>query len=170
MKYIEKIFNFSSATHPDTLTVLTSDPNYVSPEGGSSEGVTLRCERLCRQRLVPTIQAGIIDGIPPAPRGVPQITVCFGIDANGIMDVSAKVKITGQKKTNRQSPSRHQKSSLQWPANTYYPVGRKETSGQTIALFEHKEKPPARPPVNASGASHDNKYIQHYTPYSPVHQ
>ena len=38
MKYIDKIFNFSSATHPDTLTVLISDPNYVSPEGGSSEG------------------------------------------------------------------------------------------------------------------------------------
>ena len=38
MKYIEKIFNFSRLTHPDTLTVLISDPNYVSPEGGSSEG------------------------------------------------------------------------------------------------------------------------------------
>ncbi|MDO4583138.1 MAG: molecular chaperone DnaK [Planctomycetia bacterium] len=31
-----------------------------------------------------------LDGIPPAPRGVPQIEVCFDIDANGILNVSAK--------------------------------------------------------------------------------
>ncbi|GFP90152.1 heat shock cognate 70 kDa protein 2 [Phtheirospermum japonicum] len=35
--------------------------------------------------------------IPPAPRGVPQITVCFDIDANGILNVSAEDKTTGQK-------------------------------------------------------------------------
>ncbi|KAJ0045737.1 hypothetical protein Pint_06289 [Pistacia integerrima] len=38
-----------------------------------------------------------LSGIPPAPRGVPQITVCFDIDANGISNVSAEDKITGQK-------------------------------------------------------------------------
>ncbi|XP_073122023.1 heat shock cognate 70 kDa protein 2-like [Henckelia pumila] len=36
-------------------------------------------------------------GIPPAPRGVPQITVCFDIDAKGILKVSAEDKTTGQK-------------------------------------------------------------------------
>ncbi|KAF7064532.1 hypothetical protein CFC21_070829 [Triticum aestivum] len=36
-------------------------------------------------------------GIPPAPMGVPQITVCFDIDANGILSVSAEDKATGQK-------------------------------------------------------------------------
>ncbi|KAJ3699403.1 hypothetical protein LUZ61_003108 [Rhynchospora tenuis] len=38
-----------------------------------------------------------LSGIPPAPSGVPQITVCFDIDANGILNVSAEDKETGQK-------------------------------------------------------------------------
>lgn len=38
----------------------------------------------------------ILDGIPPAPRGVPQIEVTFDIDANGILNVSAKDKGTGK--------------------------------------------------------------------------
>jgi molecular chaperone DnaK len=32
----------------------------------------------------------ILDGIPPAPRGIPQIEVTFNIDANGIVNVKAK--------------------------------------------------------------------------------
>src|SRR5205807_2073248 len=38
----------------------------------------------------------ILDGILPAPRGVPQIDVTFDIDANGILNVSAKDKATGK--------------------------------------------------------------------------
>ncbi|PJF26937.1 MAG: molecular chaperone DnaK, partial [Phototrophicales bacterium] len=38
----------------------------------------------------------ILDGIPPAPRGVPQIEVTFDIDANGILNVSARDKATGR--------------------------------------------------------------------------
>ncbi len=38
----------------------------------------------------------ILDGIPPAPRGLPQIEVVFDIDANGILNVSAKDKGTGK--------------------------------------------------------------------------
>jgi len=37
-----------------------------------------------------------LDGIPPAPRGVPQVEVTFDIDANGILNVSAKDKATGK--------------------------------------------------------------------------
>lgn len=37
-----------------------------------------------------------LTGIPPAPRGVPQIEVTFDIDANGIMNVSAVDKSTGK--------------------------------------------------------------------------
>jgi len=37
-----------------------------------------------------------LEGIPPAPRGVPQIEVAFDIDANGILNVSAKDKATGK--------------------------------------------------------------------------
>ena len=38
----------------------------------------------------------ILDGVPPAPRGVPQIEVSFDIDANGILNVSASDKATGK--------------------------------------------------------------------------
>ena len=37
----------------------------------------------------------ILEGIPPAPRGVPQVEVTFNVDANGILEVSAKDKSTG---------------------------------------------------------------------------
>src|SRR6185436_5989006 len=37
-----------------------------------------------------------LDGIPPAPRGIPQIEVTFDIDANGIVNVHAKDKGTGK--------------------------------------------------------------------------
>jgi molecular chaperone DnaK len=40
----------------------------------------------------------ILDGIPPAPRGVPQIEVTFDIDANGILNVTARDKGTGKAK------------------------------------------------------------------------
>jgi molecular chaperone DnaK len=41
----------------------------------------------------------ILDGIPPAPRGVPQIEVTFNIDANGILNVTAKDKGTGKEQS-----------------------------------------------------------------------
>ncbi len=42
-----------------------------------------------------------LDGIPPAPRGIPQIEVTFDIDANGIMNVSAKDKATNKEQSIR---------------------------------------------------------------------
>ncbi len=43
----------------------------------------------------------ILDGIPPAPRGVPQIEVSFDIDANGILSVSAKDQASGKEQSIR---------------------------------------------------------------------
>ena len=43
-----------------------------------------------------TLGRFILDGIPPAPRGLPQIEVTFDIDANGILNVTAKDKATGK--------------------------------------------------------------------------
>ena len=48
-----------------------------------------------------TIGRFILDGIPPAPRGVPQIEVTFDIDANGILSVSAKDKATSKEQSIR---------------------------------------------------------------------
>lgn len=43
----------------------------------------------------------ILDGIPPAPRGMPQVEVAFDIDANGILSVKAKDKATGKEQSVR---------------------------------------------------------------------
>ncbi|MBL7064808.1 MAG: molecular chaperone DnaK [Anaerolineae bacterium] len=47
----------------------------------------------------------ILDGIPPAPRGIPQINVTFDIDANGILNVSAQDKATGREQSMQVVPS-----------------------------------------------------------------
>ena len=46
-----------------------------------------------------TLGKFILDGIPPAPRGVPQVEVSFDIDANGILNVKAKDKATGKEQS-----------------------------------------------------------------------
>jgi molecular chaperone DnaK len=43
-----------------------------------------------------TLGRFMLDGIPPAPRGVPQIEVAFDVDSNGILNVSAKDKATNK--------------------------------------------------------------------------
>lgn len=48
-----------------------------------------------------TLGRFILDGIPPAPRGVPQVEVKFDIDANGILNVSAKDKATNKEQSIR---------------------------------------------------------------------
>lgn len=40
----------------------------------------------------------VLDGIPPSPRGVPQVEVTFEIDSSGILSVKAKDKATGKNK------------------------------------------------------------------------
>ncbi|PJC42605.1 MAG: hypothetical protein CO040_03620 [Candidatus Pacebacteria bacterium CG_4_9_14_0_2_um_filter_36_8] len=43
-----------------------------------------------------TLGRFVLDGIPPAPRGIPQVEVTFDIDSNGILNVSAKDKTSGK--------------------------------------------------------------------------
>ncbi|MDP2362986.1 MAG: molecular chaperone DnaK, partial [Ignavibacteria bacterium] len=60
-----------------------------------------------------------LDGIPPAPRGIPQIEVTFDIDANGILHVGAKDKATGKEQSIRiTSSSGLDKSEIEKMKNT----------------------------------------------------
>jgi molecular chaperone DnaK len=68
----------------------------ASDHQSSVEVHVLQGER-AEARLNKSLSKFVLDGIPSAPRGVPQIEVTFDIDANGIVNVTAQDKATGKK-------------------------------------------------------------------------
>ena len=79
-------------------TVPTRKSQTFSTAEDSQQAVTIRVFQGEREMAADNKLLGQFDlmGIPPAPRGVPQIEVTFDIDANGIVNVSAKDKATGK--------------------------------------------------------------------------
>jgi molecular chaperone DnaK len=81
-------------------TIPTKKSNVFSTAEDNQTAVTIRVFQGEREMASDNKLLGQFDlvGIPPAPRGVPQVEVTFDIDANGIVSVSAKDKATGQEK------------------------------------------------------------------------
>lgn len=79
-------------------TVPTKKSQVFSTADDNQNAVTIRVFQGEREIAMDNKLLGQFDlvGIPPAPRGVPQIEVAFDIDANGIVNVSAKDKATGK--------------------------------------------------------------------------
>jgi molecular chaperone DnaK len=79
-------------------TIPTKKSQVYSTADDSQQAVTIRVFQGEREMAADNKMLGQFDliGIPPAPRGVPQIEVTFDIDANGIVNVSAKDKGTGK--------------------------------------------------------------------------
>jgi molecular chaperone DnaK len=79
-------------------TIPTKKSQTFSTAEDSQNAVTIRVSQGEREMAADNKLLGQFDlvGIPPAPRGVPQIEVTFDIDANGIVNVSAKDKGTGK--------------------------------------------------------------------------
>ncbi len=79
-------------------TIPTKKSQVFSTADDSQNAVTIRVAQGEREMANDNKMLGQFDlvGIPPAPRGVPQIEVTFDIDANGIVNVSAKDKGTGK--------------------------------------------------------------------------
>jgi molecular chaperone DnaK len=79
-------------------TIPTKKTQTYSTADDNQSAVTIRCFQGERPMAADNKLLGQFDlvGIPPAPRGVPQIEVTFDIDANGIVNVHAKDKATNK--------------------------------------------------------------------------
>ncbi len=84
-------------------TIPTKKSQVFSTAEDGQNAVTIRVSQGERELAADNKLLGQFDlvGIPPAPRGVPQVEVTFDIDANGIVHVSAKDKATGKEQSIR---------------------------------------------------------------------
>ena len=100
---IETLGNVSTQLIERNSTIPTKKSQVFSTAADSQTTVEIHVLQGERQMAVDnkTIGRFHLDGIPPAPRGIPQIEVTFDIDANGILNVNAKDKATGKEQSIR---------------------------------------------------------------------
>lgn len=95
---IETLGGVNTILIPKNTTIPTAKTQIFSTAADNQPSVeihVLQGERPMAQDNK-TLGRFMLDGIPPAPRGIPQIEVTFDIDANGILNVTAKDKATGK--------------------------------------------------------------------------
>ncbi len=95
---IETLGGVRTPLIPRNSTIPTSKSEVFSTAADNQTSVEINVLQGEREMAADNKSLGrfILDGIPPAPRGVPQVEVTFDIDANGILNVSAKDKATSK--------------------------------------------------------------------------
>ena len=95
---IETLGGVNTVLIPRNTTIPTKKTEVFSTASDSQTSVEVHCLQGEREmaRDNRTLGRFHLDGLPPAPRGVPQIEVTFDIDANGIVNVSAKDRATNK--------------------------------------------------------------------------
>ncbi len=95
---IETMGGVLTAMIPSNTTIPTKKMEIFSTASDNQPGVQIHVLQGERPMAAQNKSLGMfnLDGIPPSPRGVPQIEVTFDIDANGLLHVSAKDKGTGK--------------------------------------------------------------------------
>ena len=95
---IETLGGVATAMIPRNTTIPTSKNNIFSTAADNQTQVEVHVSQGERPMSADNKSLGrfILDGVPPAPRGVPQIEVTFDIDASGILKAIAKDKATGK--------------------------------------------------------------------------
>ncbi len=100
---IETMGNVATKLVEKNTTIPTSRSQTFSTAADNQTSVEIHIVQGERPMAIDNKSLGrfILDGIPPAPRGMPQVEVTFDVDANGILNVKAKDKTSGKEQTIR---------------------------------------------------------------------
>lgn len=132
-------------------TIPTKKSQIFSTAADNQTAVTIRVGQGERPMFADNKLLGQFDliGIPPAPRGVPQVEVTFDIDANGIVNVNAKdlgtgkeqtIKITGTSNLNKADIEKMKEEAKKYEEEDKQRVEKINTQNQADALIHQTKK------------------------------
>ncbi len=148
---IETLGGVSTKLIDRNTTIPTKKSQIFSTAAENQTAVTIRVLQGERQMADDNVELGRFDlvGIPPAPRGIPQIEVAFDIDANGLVHVSAKdlgtgkeqsIRITAPKKLSKEEIEKMVKDAEKFAAEDVKKKEEVEVVNQADALAYSTEK------------------------------